>query len=45
MGWVRDILSTFVITDGDFADYDGIEDFFNTVMAGVCVMCAGLAAA
>jgi CBS domain containing-hemolysin-like protein len=44
MGWVRDILNTFVITDGDFADYDGIEDFFNTVMAGVCVMCAGLAA-
>jgi metal transporter CNNM len=44
MGWVRELLDTFVITDGDFADYDAVEDFFNTVMAGVCVMCAGLAA-
>jgi metal transporter CNNM len=45
MGWIVDILSQhFVIIAGDFADYQEMEDFFNTVMACICVMCAGLAA-
>lgn len=44
MGWIRDILCDFVITSGDFADYKEVEDFFNTVMACTCVLCAGLAA-
>lgn len=33
-----------VIFDGDFADYTEIEDFYNTVMAILCVLCGGLAA-
>ena len=34
----------FVIISGDFADYDEMQDFLNSLMAGVCVLCAGLAA-
>lgn len=33
-----------VIFDGDFADYTEIEDFYNTIMAILCVLCGGLAA-
>jgi len=34
----------FVIISGDFADYDEMQDFLNSLMAGICVLCAGLAA-
>lgn len=30
--------------NGDFADFDEIEDIYNTLMATFCVVCAGLAA-
>ena len=44
MGWVDRLFKNFVITAGDFADFQELDDFFNTVMAITCVMCAGLAA-
>lgn len=44
MGWVSELFDGFVIISGDFADYDEMGDFLNSLMAGVCVLCAGLAA-
>ncbi len=44
MGFLRELYEGFVLINGDFADYDELNDFFNSFMAGVCVLCAGLAA-
>ena len=30
--------------DGEFADFTELEDLYNTMMASICVICAGLAA-
>ena len=32
------------ILEGDWTDFEDVEDISNTIMAGLCVLCAGLAA-
>ena len=41
MGWN---LKHIAILEGEFADFLDLEDIYNAVMAGICVLCAGLAA-
>lgn len=41
---MQELYEGFVLINGDFADYDELNDFFNAFMAAVCTICAGLAA-
>jgi hypothetical protein len=44
MGVLWDFWSYLILSEGEFADFKEIEDVYNTIMAIVCVICAGLAA-
>ena len=37
-------INHIAILEGEFADFLDLEDIYNTLMAAICVLCAGLAA-
>lgn len=42
--WLSRVWKHIELSNGDFADFSEVEDIYNSVMATICVICAGLAA-